>query len=68
MYRVRKRDGSIVNFDFSKKEETMHALEVGAMFDMVFPFVQQMAFNKAKPFFLAAYLSYNFGKRKGVYE
>ena len=56
------------NFDFSKKEETMHALEVGARFDMVFPFVKQMAFNRAKPFFLVAYLSYNFGKRKGIYE
>lgn len=56
------------NFDFSQKEETMHVLEVGGMIDMVFPYVQQMAFNKAKPFYLCAYISYSFGKRKGVYE
>lgn len=57
-----------LNFDFSKDEYTMHALEVGGTIDMVFPFVQQMAFNKAKPFYLCAYIAYHFGKRKGNYE
>lgn len=57
-----------LNFDFSKDEYTMHALEVGGLIDMVFPFVQQMAFNKAKPFYLCAYIAYHFGKRKGNYE
>ncbi len=57
-----------LNFDFSKDEYTIHALEVGGSIDMVFPFVQQMAFNKAKPFYLCAYIAYHFGKRKGNYE
>ena len=56
------------NFDFSKDEYTIHALEVGGTFDMVFPFVQQMALNKAKPFYLGAYLAYHFGKRKAPHE
>ncbi len=57
-----------INFDFSKREETMHILEIGASVDVVFPFVQQMAYNNAKPLFLCAYIAYNFGKRKGNYE
>lgn len=57
-----------LNFDFSKDEYTMHALEIGGSIDMVFPYVQQMAFNKAKPFYLCAYIAYHFGKRKGNYE
>lgn len=55
-------------FDFSKDESTIHALEVGGTIDMVFPYVQQMALNKAKPFFLCAYIAYDFGKRKGAHE
>ena len=55
-------------FDFSKDEYTIHALEIGGTIDMVFPFVQQMAYNKAKPFYLCAYIAYNFGKRKGPHE
>lgn len=55
-------------FDFSKDENTIHALEIGGTIDMVFPFVQQMAYNKAKPLFLCAYIAYNFGKRKGPHE
>ncbi len=57
-----------LNFDFSKDEYTMHALEIGGTFDMVFPPVQQMAYNKKKSWFLCAYIAYNFGKRKGNYE
>lgn len=57
-----------LNFDFSKNEETMHILEVGASIDMIFPYVQQMAYNKAKPFYLCAFIAYHFGKRKGNYE
>jgi hypothetical protein len=30
--------------------------------------VQQMAFNKAKPLYLAGYLSYNVGKKKRIFE
>ena len=57
-----------LNFDFSKDDYTIHALEIGGSIDMVFPFVQQMAYNKAKPFHLCAYIAYHFGKRKGNYE
>lgn len=57
-----------LNFDFSKNEETMHILEIGATIDMLFPPLQQMAYNKAKPFYLCGYIAYNFGKRKGNYE
>ncbi len=56
------------NFDFSKDEYKIHALEVGGTFDMVFPFVQQMALNKAKPFYLGAYIAYHFGNRKAPHE
>ncbi len=55
-------------FDFSKKDLVIHALEMGVCFDMIFPFVQQMAFNKAKTFYFGAYLSYDVGKKKKVYE
>ena len=55
-------------FDFSKKDQAIHALEIGVCLDMIFPFVQQMAYNKAKPFYLAGYLSYNVGKRKRIFE
>ena len=33
--------------------------------DVFFPFIQQMAFNEAKKFFLTGYLSFNFGKKIG---
>lgn len=56
------------NFDFSKDEATIHIIEIGGSIDMIFPFVEQMAYNKTKPFYLCAYLSYNFGKKKGHYE
>ena len=55
-------------FDFSKKDLAIHALEIGVCIDMIFPFVQQMAYNKAKPFYLAGYLSYNVGKKKRIFE
>ena len=55
-------------FDFRKKDLAIHALEIGVCIDMIFPYVQQMAFNKAKPFYLAAYLSYDVGKKKRIYD
>lgn len=57
-----------LNFDFSKKENIIHRLEIGLVFDMVFPVVQQMAYNKANLFYLSGYLAYNIGKKKGLYE
>lgn len=55
-------------FDFSKQNKSIHALEIGVCVDMIFPFVQQMAFNKAKPCYFAFYLSYDVGQKKTVYE
>lgn len=53
------------NFDLAKNDYKLQALEIGASIDMVFPFIQQMAFNKAKKFYLSAYLTYCFGKKIG---
>ena len=52
-------------FDFAKSDYKLRALEVGIQYQMIFPFVQQMAFNPAKKFYLTGYLSFNFGKKKG---
>lgn len=53
------------NFDFSQNYLVIHAVEIGMAIDMVFPAIQQMAKNKAKPFYLCAYIAYHFGKKKG---
>lgn len=55
------------NFEFAKNDYKIQALEVGLSIDMVFPFIQQMAFNKAKPFYLCGYIAYDFGRRKGYH-
>ncbi len=54
-----------LSFDFAKSDYKLRSLEIGAQIQMVFPFIQQMAFNKAKPFYLTGYLSFNFGKKIG---
>ncbi|MDR1758083.1 MAG: hypothetical protein LBR51_03880 [Bacteroidales bacterium] len=56
------------HFDFSQNSRTIHAVETGMSLDMVFPYIQQMAFNKAKPFYLCAYAGYHFGKKQGLYR
>ena len=56
-----------INFEFAKNDYKIQALEVGLSIDMVFPFIQQMAFNKAKAFYLCGYIAYDFGKRKGYH-
>ncbi len=56
-----------LNFDFAKSDYLLRAFEVGVQIQMVFPFIQQMAFNPAKPFYLTGYLAFNFGKKKGRY-
>ncbi len=56
------------NFEFAKSDYRLHALEVGATYNMIFPFVQQMAQNKAKAFYLTGYIAYNFGHKKGIYK
>jgi len=56
-----------LNFDFSKNQLKMQLLEVGVSVNMVFPFIQQMAFNKAKPAYFYGYVAYSFGKKKPRY-
>ncbi|MCL2246552.1 MAG: hypothetical protein FWC10_05505 [Lentimicrobiaceae bacterium] len=57
-----------LNFDFSKNPLKTQALEVGFSMDIVFPFIQQMAFNRKKPAYFYAYIAYSFGKKKPRYE
>ena len=57
-----------INFDFSNHPLKMQMLEVGVSMDMVFPFIQQMAFNRTKPAYFYGYIAYSFGKKKPRYE
>jgi len=57
-----------LNFDFSNNPLQMQTLEVGFSVDMVFPFIQQMAFNRTKPAYFYAYIAYAFGKKKPRYN
>jgi len=57
-----------INFDFSNHPLKIQALEIGVSIDMVFPFIQQMAFNKIKPAYFCGYIAYVFGKKKQKYE
>jgi hypothetical protein len=56
-----------LTFDFAKSDYKLRALEIGIQYQMVFPFIQQMAFNNAKPFYLTGYLSFNFGRKIGIH-
>lgn len=55
-------------FDFSRDKSRIRALEFGLFMDAIFPPIQQMAFNNAKPLFFGGYISYKFGKKKELYE
>jgi hypothetical protein len=57
-----------LNFDFSNDPLRMQMLEVGFSMDMVFPFIQQMAFNRTKPAYFYAYIAYSFGRKKPKYD
>ena len=57
-----------VNFDFSNNPLKMQLLEVGLSVDMVFPFIQQMAFNRTKPAYFYGYVAYSFGRKKPRYD
>jgi hypothetical protein len=57
-----------LNFDFSNNPLRIQALEVGFSMDMVFPFIQQMAFNRTKPAYIYGYIAYSFGKKKPRYD
>lgn len=56
-----------LNFEFARSDYRVRALEIGAVFDMVFPFIRQMANNPVKPCYIAGYLTYDFGRKKGVH-
>ena len=56
-----------LSFDFAKSDYKLRSLEIGLQIQMVFPFIQQMAFNPAKPFYLTGYLAFNFGKKIGIH-
>lgn len=57
-----------INFDFSKDPLKMQMLEVGVSMDMVFPFIQHVAFQRTKPAYFCAYIAYSFGKKKPRYD
>jgi len=57
-----------LNFDFSNHPLRMQVLEVGISVDMVFPFIQQMAFNRTKPAYFYGYVAYSFGRKKPRYD
>ena len=56
------------NFDFSNHPLRMQMLEAGVSIDMVFPFIQHMAFNKARAVYFYGYIAYSFGRKKPRYE
>jgi len=57
-----------LNFDFSNNPLKMQVLEIGVSMDMIFPFIQQMAFSRIKPVYLYGYVAYSFGKKKPRYD
>jgi len=57
-----------INFDFSNNPLRLQVLEVGISMDMVFPFIQQMAYNKTKPVYFYGYVAYAFGKKKQKFD
>ena len=57
-----------VNFDFSSNPLKMQVLEVGFSMDVVFPFIQQMAFSRKKPVYFYGYVAYAFGRKTPRYD
>jgi hypothetical protein len=55
-------------FDFASDDDRVRSLEIGLSVDAIFPSIQQMAFNDPKKLFLEAYIAYNFGSKKLLYE
>jgi hypothetical protein len=53
-----------LNFDWSAKEENEMALEVGIMGDFFYKKIPIMIASRNKPYFLGAYISFQYGKRK----
>ena len=56
------------NFDFSNNPLKMQMLEVGVAMDMVFPFIQHMAFNRTNAVYFYGYIAYSFGRKKPRYD
>lgn len=52
-----------LTFDWAGKEEFIKALEAGVMVDVYYKNIKLMVNQDNRPFFLAAYLSFQFGKR-----
>jgi hypothetical protein len=57
-----------LNFDFSNNPLKMQVLEAGVAMDMVFPFIQQMAFNRTNVVYFYGYIAYSFGRKKARYD
>lgn len=57
-----------LQFDFSKDNMKIHVVEVGVTVDMIFPYLQEMAYSKVNPCYVNAYIAYHFGKKKLIYE
>lgn len=65
---IKPRPGAHVatgfSFDFSRNDNTVLALEIGAQFD-IFAFAPpMMAFNPNRPYFLNFYLAFLYGKKR----
>jgi len=52
-----------LNFEWGKKDEMITSLEAGIMMDIYYKRIPIMIVEKNRPFFMAAYISFQFGKR-----
>jgi len=55
-------------FDFASDNARVRSLEIGVSVDVLFPPIQQMYQNEAKKAYIEAYIAYNFGSKKLLYE
>lgn len=53
-----------LRFDYGKYNELLNALEVGVMAEFYSKAIPQLVYSKPKQFFISAYVSIMFGKRK----
>ena len=53
-----------LRFDYGKYNEQLSALEVGVMAEFYSKAIPQLVYSKPKQFFISAYISIMFGKRK----
>jgi len=57
-----------LTFDFASDDDRIRSLEFGLSLDMLVPAIQQMAYNEAKKVYFEAFIAYNFGSKKLLYE